>query len=187
MALNDILEQIKEENQKKLEEINKEFDEKIKKIDSEYETKMEKAKKATNTQVETNSKKVTNKMITVAKMEAKNKLLKEKRKVMDEIFDEALNQIVESDDYKKLIVGLLKHAGIKGEDIIVVPAKGKEKETKEALEQSGQSFELSDISADIRGGFILTSEKVEIDNSFESILNKQLRDELELDIAKSLF
>ena len=187
MALEDIIEQIKKENQKKVDEINEEYDKKMKKLDKELEDMKQEAKAATNNQVETNSKKIMNKMTTVAKMEAKNKLLQEKRELIDEIFKSALNKLTESEDYKKLVKELLVHSKIEGDDIKVIPAKGKEDETKEALEDSGKDYEMADESADIRGGFILVSEKVEVDNSFESILNKQLKDEIELEIAKTLF
>ncbi len=46
---------------------------------------------------------------------------------------------------------------------------------------------MANKTADIRGGFILESDKIEIDNSFESILNNQLRGNLELEVAKTLF
>lgn len=187
MALNDILEQIKKENQKKLDELNEEFDKKMKKLDKEFDERKEKAKTATNNQVDTNSKKIMNKMTTVAKMEAKNKLLNEKRRVLNEIFDQALEKLTESGNYKSLLENLLKQSEIEGGDVKVIPAKGKEKATEEALKSSGKSYEMSDKSADIKAGFILVSGKIEVDNSFESILNKQLKDELELDIAKTLF
>lgn len=187
MALEDIIEQIKKENQKKIDEINEEYDKKMKKLDKEFEDMKQEAKAATDNQVATNSKKIMNKMTTVAKMEAKNKLLQEKRELMDEIFEGALNSLAESDDYKKLVKDLLVHSKIDGDDVKVVPAKGKEAETKEALSDSGKDYEMADKSADIKAGFILVSGKVEVDNSFESILNKQLKDEIELEIAKTLF
>lgn len=187
MALKDILDQIKEETQKKLDEINEEFDKKMQDINEEFERKMAKARAKTDEQVEVNSKKIMNKMTTVAKMEAKNKLLKEKRELIDEIFGEALEKLSESKNYKSLIKELLKRSAIKGDDVKLIPAKGKEKETSEALSESGLSYKLADKSANIKSGFILKSGKIEINNSFDSILNKQLRDELELDIAKILF
>ncbi|MBN1494922.1 V-type ATP synthase subunit E [Candidatus Peregrinibacteria bacterium] len=187
MALNNILEQIKQETDAKLASLQHNYDQEIKKIDHEFEALTLTAKNDMDEQVKTNSKKIMDKMATAAKMEAKNKLLKAKRAVMDKVFEQALDRIISSSDYTKLITGLLKRSDIHGDDVTVLPAKGRENETKDAIHACGRKFKLADKSADIKGGFILSSEKIEIDNSFESILNKQLRDELELETAKLIF
>jgi vacuolar-type H+-ATPase subunit E/Vma4 len=187
MALKDILEQIKKETEEKINTLKKEHDKKMKEIDSKFGALKKEAGKEMNEQVKVNSKKILNKMSTVAKMEAKNKLLKEKRELLDVIFETALEKLASSGDYQKMLTGLLKHSELSGEGITVVPAKGKESDTKAAVENSGKNYRIAERSAAIKGGFILKSDKIEIDNSFESILNKQLRDDLELEVAKTLF
>lgn len=187
MALSDILEKIKEETDAKIKDLNEQFEAKLATLEADFEKKKEKAKNEMDEQVARNSKKILNKMETVAKMEAKNKLLKEKRDLLDDIFNNALEALVQEDEYRKMITSLLKKTDIEGDDVRVIPAKGKEDETKKALEESGKKYTMAEKSADIKGGFILQSEKIEVNNSFESILHKQLRDDLELDIAKMLF
>lgn len=187
MALSDILDKIKDETDSKLKELNEEYEAKLAALEADFKEKKEKAKAEMDEQVAVNSKKILNKMETVAKMEAKNKLLKEKRELLDAIFADALNALAGSGKYQDMLTALLKHSQIKGDDVKVVPAKGKEDATKAALSASGKSYQMADKSADIKGGFILQSEKIEIDNSFESILHKQLRGDLELEIAKTLF
>lgn len=187
MALSDILEQIKKETQEKLDKLQKDYDEAVKKIEKEFEKLLNDAREEMDEQVAANSEKIRSKMVTHAKMEAKNKLLKEKREVIDEIFKAALDALASSSDYEKLLTKLLKHSDIDGDHVKVVPAKGKEDATKAAISASGKTFKMSEKSADIKGGFILESEKIEIDNSFESILNKQLRDDLELEVAQNIF
>ena len=187
MALSDILDKIKEETDAKINEINEQYKAKLSALEADFKEKKEKAKAEMDEQVAVNSKRILNKMETVAKMEAKNKLLKEKRELLDTIFEEALNALVAAENYQDMVTTLLKHSQIKGDDVIVVPAKGKEDVTASALSASGKPYKMADKPADIKGGFILQSDKIEIDNSFESILNKQLRDDLELDIAKMLF
>jgi len=187
MALTDILEEIKKETEEKMKTLEKEYADKIKGIDEKFAAKSKDAEKEMDEQVAGNSKKILNKMTTHAKMEAKNKLLKEKRELMDDIFTEALKQLAHSDKYKDMLVSLLKHSGLKGEGITVCPAKGKEDETKAAITAAGKDYKLCDKSLDIKGGFVLRSAKIEIDNSFESILYKQLKDDLELEVAQTLF
>ena len=187
MALSDILDKIKEETEAKIKELNEQYEAKLSALESEFEEKKQKAKAQMDSQVSANSKKIVSKMETLAKMEAKNKLLKEKRALLDEIFNEALNKLSSAENYKDMLVALLKNSNIEGDDVLIMPAKGKEEETKAALQASGKPYKLADKSADIKGGFILKSEKIEIDSSFESILYKQLKDQLELEIAKFLF
>lgn len=187
MALSDILDKIKEETQAKMKEIKEQHEAKLSTLEADLRESKEKAKAEMDEQVTVNSKKILNKMETVAKMEAKNKLLREKRDLLDSIFESALEKLTGADNYQDMITTLLKGSQIEGSDITVVPAKGKEDATKAALLASGKQYKMTEESADIRGGFILQSDKIEINNSFESILHKQLRDDLELDIAKMLF
>lgn len=187
MALADILAQIKKETDEKMKALEKEFAKKVAGIDEEFSAKTKAAGEKMDEAVTENSKKILNKMTTHAKMEAKNQLLKEKRELMDEVFEEALKQLVNSANYKDILISLLKHSPLKGDDVEVCPAKGKEEETRSAISASGKEYKLCEDSANIKGGFILKSEKIEINNSFESILNKQLRSDLELDVAKTLF
>ncbi len=187
MALTDILDQIKKETEEKMKELDTQHAKKLSKLDDEFAAKMKNAELLMDEAVTENSKKILNKMTTHAKMEAKNKLLSEKRELMDVVFEAALKELAHSDNYKGLLVGLLKHGGLTGEGITVCPAKGKEEETRAAISESGKDYNMSDESLNIKGGFVLKSEKIEIDNSFESILNKQLRSDLELEVAKSLF
>lgn len=187
MALTDILDQIKKETDEKMKALEKEFAKKVAGIDEEFTSKTKDAGEKMDAAVEENSKKILNKMTTHAKMEAKNKLLKEKRELMDTIFAEALDKLVNSPHYKDLLVNLLKHTSLHGDDISVCPAKGKEEETRAAISAAGKDYKLSEKSLDIKGGFVLQSAKIEVDNSFESILNKQLRSDLELEVAQTLF
>jgi V/A-type H+-transporting ATPase subunit E len=186
MALSDILDKIKEETDSKMREINEQHEAKLSTLEVDFKEKKDASKAEMDQQVTANSKKILNKMETVAKMEAKNKLLRDKRELLDSVFAEALDSIVNSGEYKNIITSLLKSSNIEG-NVVVVPAAGKENETSSALSASGKSYKMANESADIKGGFILKSDKMEIDNSFESILYKQLRDNLELDIAKMLF
>ncbi len=187
MAISDILDKIKEETEAKLNDLNEQYEAKLSALHSDFKEKKENSKKEMDEQVAVNSKKILNKMETLAKMEAKNKLLKEKRELLDSVFEKALDQLADSDNYKDMLVSLLKHSKIEGDKVMVVPAKGREDVTKSALAASGKHYHMAEKSAHIKGGFILESDKIEIDNSFESILHKQLRDDLELDIAKMLF
>jgi vacuolar-type H+-ATPase subunit E/Vma4 len=187
MALTDILEEIKKETEEKMKALEKEHADKLKGLDEKFAEKQKEAEEEMDEQVAENSKKILNKMKTHAKMEAKNKLIKEKRDLIEGIFKAALDELAKSDRYKEMLTALLKQSDIKGEGVKVCPAKGREEETKSAISAAGKDYDLCSESLPIKGGFVLKSDKIEIDNSFESILYKQLKDDLELEVAKSLF
>ena len=187
MALQDILEQITSETEQKLDGIQAKHEDALKKLENEFAVLTKKTDQSMEEKVKANSVKIMNKMTTHARMEAKNKLLREKRGIMDEVFETALDSLISAGNYKDNLVHLLKNSKIEGENISVIPAKGKEDVTKSALQTSGKSYQMANKTADIRGGFILESDKIEIDNSFGSILNNQLRGNLELEVAKTLF
>ena len=123
----------------------------------------------------------------LADQERKNQLLFAKRKFIDKVLTSAIDELADSPDYEKILVDMLKKADLDDANTVVVPAKGKEDKTKKAIKESGKTFFLSEKSADIKGGFILKTDKVEIDNSFETIIGNQLRGDLEIDLNKLLF
>ncbi|MBU1992875.1 MAG: V-type ATP synthase subunit E [Patescibacteria group bacterium] len=187
MALQDILEKIKKEAGVSLKKLEDEHRAKAKKLEEEYERKKKAAAEDMELKVKKNTEKIREKAEILAKMEAKNELLKEKRKVINTVFEEAIEAISKSSHYEDILAGLLKKCDLEGDNAEVVPAKGKENETKKALSASGKSYKIAEHATHIKGGFILKGGKMEIDNSFESIIGKELKDELELEIAKVLF
>lgn len=186
MALADILQKIQKETEEKLKKLEEGHKAKLKKLEDEYEKKKKVAAEDMEKKVAANVEKIHNKAKILAKMEAKNKLLKEKRELIDKLFDEALEKLSKSSEYEKFITSLMSRSSLEG-DVYVVPAKGKEDETKKAIKESKKDYKLVDKPAPIKGGFILKTDKIEVDNSFESILKKELKYELELEIAKILF
>lgn len=187
MALTDILEKISEELAENLKQLEKSFNEKEKKLEEEYEKKQKDLDKALHEKVQEKSAKILEKTENLATQEGKNELLKEKRKLMDTFIEKAIDEISKSDKYESIITKMLKQSDIKGEGAVVVPAKGKEEETKRAIKESGKDYFLSDKSENMKGGVIIKTDKIEIDNSFETIINSQLREDLEISLNKLLF
>ena len=186
MALVDILGKIEKDTASKIAELEKSFEEKKKKLEEEHETKQKEIDKDMSQKVEDKSAKILEKAATLAAMEAKNQMLKAKRVVIEEALENAIEELSKSDKYEDILSNMLKKADIE-DNAEVVPAKGKEDSTKKAIAASGKNYSLSDKSANIQGGFILKTEKIEIDNSFETIIKKQLREDLEINVHKLLF
>lgn len=187
MALTDILEKIRREYEDRLKELEKSFEEKKKHAEQEHEKAQKKIDSEMHDRVEEKSAKSLEKANTLADMEAKNQLLLAKRRVIGETLDKAIQKLAKSKDYAAILTELLAQAHLEGDEIVVIPAKGKEDETKKAIKEAGQKYYISEKSADISGGIILKTEKVEIDSSFESIVKSQLKDKLEITINNLLF
>ncbi len=186
MALEDILEKIKKETDEKLAKLEKEFSDKKKKLEEDDEKRRREIDANLNDKIEEKSAKILEKAETLADRESKNKLLEAKRALIEDYLDKAIKQLSESANYGDMLAEILKKANIEG-DAVVIAASGKETVTKEAIKTSGKSYFLSDKSENIQGGLIVKTDKVEINNSFETIIKEQLREDLEIQLHKILF
>jgi len=187
MALQDILDKISKETSKQLEELEKEFKDKKKKLEEQNEEAKKGIDENMHNKVEDRKKKILEKAETLAEREGKNKMLQAKRRLIDTALEEAISALIKADNYEEILTDMLKKVEIKDENTVVVPARGKEESTKNAIKNSGKKFFLSEKSSDIGGGFILKTDKVEIDNSFETIVKSQMKEDLEIELNKLLF
>lgn len=186
MALTDILAKIKKETDEKIAQLEKNFEAKKKSLEEEDREKRKRIENDMDEKVEERSKKLIEKAENLAERERKNKFLQAKHRLIDKALEQTIAALISSDKYETFIVNMLKKSDLKG-DVVVVPAKGKEDLTKKAIKESGKDYSLADHSAHIKGGFILKTEKIEVDNSFEMIIGGQLREDLEIKLHKLMF
>jgi len=187
MALADILEKINKETLQRIKKLEDEFSAKKKELEKSYDKKQKEIEENMHVKVEENSKKIIEKAENLAEREAKNRLLEGKRRIIDEALEEAIENLSKSDDYEKILTDMLEKTPIEDENAVVIPAKGKEDHTKKAIQKSGKKYFLSEKHGDFKGGFIIKTDKIEIDNSFETIINDQLKEELAIKLHKTLF
>jgi len=186
MALNDILEQIASEAKKRSDELSAQFDELKKQMEAEQSESLTQMEKDGDKKIEDESKKSKEKAEMEAEMEAKNGLLMAKRQVIDNTLKKAIVDLAASPQYENILTDMLRSTDL-DESAEVIPAKGKEDQTRRAIESSGKNYRVASESANIAGGFILKAPKVEIDNSFETLIQNQLRPNLEIELNKLLF
>jgi len=187
MALTDILEKIKQEAEKRLVEIEKDFNDKKEKLIKENENLKKEIDKNMHDKIEEKSVTIIEKAETLASRESKNQLLDAKRELIQECFDEAIIELSQSKDYEEMMTLILKETDFSDDNVVIIPAKGKENLTKNAIKNSKKNYFLSDKSADIKGGLIIKTGKIEIDNSFETIIKNQFKGDLEIQLNKILF
>ncbi len=136
-------------------------------------------------------------IIGIAQLEARKELLAAKQELIGEVFNKALDQILELDDgsYFDIIRRMLLAYVETGRETVYCSARDLSRFTDKfwqdvntSLREQGKKGELkvSEEPRDIRGGFILEAEGIEINCSFESLLEMG-RDELEPEVAAVLF
>ena len=185
MALTDILEKIEKETELKILEQKADFDKKKKALEKQFEEKKENIEKSIKGSVEEKKDSIMEKAKSLSHRESQNSLLFEKRKLIYDCFEKAIEKLLVSSNYTNYIELLIKNTPYEEGEII--PAEGKEAETKKALKANSKKFIFSEKSAKIKGGFIFKSNLIEIDNSFETIIKKQLKEDLEIKLNKLLF
>ncbi|MCB2292469.1 V-type ATP synthase subunit E [Clostridium algoriphilum] len=140
---------------------------------------------------------VTQRVISNSKLTVRNEKLVAKQEMIDKVFVCALEKLLTMNDdkYFELIKSYLLSMPIVGDEEIIFPEKYKSIVENEflfninaALKTSGKvgDLKISSDQRDINSGFIVHKNGIEINNTFESLINS-LRDELEPEIVKELF
>jgi V/A-type H+-transporting ATPase subunit E len=149
-------------------------------------------KKAINDSLE--KVKIANSM---AELEMRKSKLLTKQNIINEVFSKVLDRLssLDGEEYEKLILSMLLSAIETGDEEVVLSSNRKSKMSEGFIKNLNQSLvsvgkkgnvKLSDKTADIIGGFILMSQGVEINNSFEALIRLN-RDEIEPKVAQILF
>jgi V/A-type H+-transporting ATPase subunit E len=131
-------------------------------------------------------------MLSMAELELKKENLQAKQDLIEQAFEKALSRLkgLSEEDYTGMIVSILGSKGITGKEELVVSPKDREMFQKGLLnkinDRLGFELKLSDETRDMQGGFILKSEGVEINNSFETLLRME-RERIETQLADILF
>ncbi|MGG7162116.1 V-type ATP synthase subunit E [Clostridium ihumii] len=131
--------------------------------------------------------------ISKAELQVRNEKLIAKQTVINRAFDEAINKLndMKKDEFLAYVKNQIKSLPLNGEQDLIVNAKDKEKITEEFISElnseiKNATISLSNEDRDINGGFILSKNGIEINCSFEDVINS-LRYELENEVANTLF
>ena len=134
-------------------------------------------------------------ILAAARMNIAKEYLAEKRKILDEVFKQAHQQLqnLPDEEYHALIKKLLLDAVETGDEEVVVDTN-EGRISKELIKEINQqlssdrksSLKLSDQRQNLGAGFILTRGKIKTNVSIEVLLD-QARKELEIQLAKELF
>ncbi|MBU3090612.1 V-type ATP synthase subunit E [Clostridium sp. CF011] len=140
---------------------------------------------------------VSKRIVSNSQLKARNEKLGAMQKMIDKVFESALEKLmaINDNDYLELIKKYLLSMPIAGDEEIILPGKYKSIVSDEylsginiSLKTNGKigELKLSSDNRDIKSGFVVLKNGIEINNTFESLVNS-LRDELEPEIVNALF
>jgi len=194
------------EAEKVTEKILAEAEEQVQKIKSEAERKLAEEKAVLDRQLndfreqtkalaEKAARDEKSHILAATRMALAKDLLAEKRKILDEVFQTALDGLQKLPDgrYSNLITKLMLDAAETGEEEVIIDKNESRidqqliNKVNEQLSSGKKSdLKLSDQKRNVGPGFILKRGKIKTNVTFDVLLNNA-RKELEVDLAKELF
>lgn len=196
MGIENIIERVLSDARRKTAQILDESNSEAARVLEEAKKKAELAKSLIIASAETKGDEEKQRILTFGRLEARNALLAEKHKMIDLVFARAHERVLSLPDkeYVKLINSLLINSAETGEGEIIFSPQDKGRITEELIERVNAALKakgrqgnlkVSKEQRNIKGGFILKWDGIEINNSFEVLL-QQLREELEFTIMEML-
>lgn len=133
-------------------------------------------------------------ILSSAELQARNEKLRAKQEVISEVFQMSIEALcnLSEDDFKGFVKDSILNSNIEGEQkIIFNDTYNKIDKTSLVCEinkelGSKASVTLCEETRNFKGGFILEKNGIEMNNTFEALVNS-LKDDLCSDVAKVLF
>lgn len=136
-------------------------------------------------------------LIAVAELEGRKQKLKAKQEIIEEVFEKTVERLITLplEKYEDILATMILNSVKTGSEEIILSGMDKSrlgtgliKRINIELNKKGMNgnIKLSEQERDIKGGFILKSGFIEVNNSFEAIIRMQ-RDEFEALVVKELF
>ncbi len=186
MALADIVQKILEDAQSDAKQLVHNAEAEAQKIKKDAEDQATKISEKSQEEIEQKSQEMERKTKTLAESERKNLFLNKKRALLEKAFNEAkkeLSKMPEKDLVEAFVAFLTT---IDEKDGTIYPAKGQKGIIEKALKTASKNYKTGE-EKDFAGGFLFVGKSSEIDFSFDSIVDKNVRPKVELKIAKILF
>jgi V/A-type H+/Na+-transporting ATPase subunit E len=136
-------------------------------------------------------------IISSTTLKVRNEKLEIKQKLISEVFDKALEELcsMNSSKLKNFIKHTILDLDIDGDETIILNEDGKSKIDDKFVEDLNFIFlarnkkgelKVREENGNFKGGFIIEKNGVEINNTFESLMDS-MKDELEYEVSKALF
>ncbi len=197
MALQDIIDKIKNDAQAQAEKLKAENGEKITGINAQADKEIKAIEKKTDLLTKKKYDQELRLKISLATLEQKNLLLAAKQSLIDEVFEKALAQIkaLPADKYKELLINAILKVDAHGNEGIILGEHDHNKLGADLVKDINAAFSKSGGSGNFKllserragiSGCVLKDGRKETICTFEAIIAGK-RKELEREIAKLIF
>lgn len=188
MSTQQIIERIRADALAEAQAIVAEAEEKAQKLRAEADERNAAAEKEAQAEAEARRASILDKKAADARLDSAKLLLKEKRKVIDAVYDEALSRLMElsKEDCLALTEKLLKTYADNGDEVYFSNSFAYEEEVKILPVITEKRLKIAAERIAIEGGLRLKGEKADKDLSFVALL-KADREEYQAELAKELF
>ena len=195
MEAEQVVEKILADAKAEAEKIKKQAQDKEAAEQAKLDAQLIEYKKQTEILAEKAGKDEKSHILAAARMEIAKEFLAEKRKILDEVFEQARRQVrnLPDEQYHELITKLMLEVVETGDEEIIIDKNEKRidhKFIKQINHKLGPGYKgnlrLSDEKQDLGGGFILRRGKIKTNVSIKVLLD-QARKDLEIELAKQLF
>jgi V/A-type H+-transporting ATPase subunit E len=195
MEAGQVVEKILADAKAEADKIKKEAEKKVAAEQAKLSEQLDQYNKQTETLAQKAGEDEKSHILAATRMYIAKEYLAEKRKILDEVFEQARQQLqnLPDEEYRALIKKLLLDAVETGDEEMIVDTNERRIDhdfIKQINRQLGPGYKgnlkLSAQKQNLGAGFILTRGKVKTNVSIEVLLN-QARKELEIELAKELF
>ncbi|HEX30665.1 TPA: hypothetical protein ENG04_11350 [Candidatus Poribacteria bacterium] len=197
MALEDILRKIEEDARREADKILSEARARAKEILHSAEQEAERIRENLLEEARREAQTHKSRLISMAQLDMRKEILQEKQNLIDQVFQIALERLVgmEDEEYRELIREMLKQVAEHGDEEIILCERDKSRISQgfiqalnKELESEGKPGKLSiaEETGDFSGGFILRRGKIELNNSFDALL-QAAKDEMRSELSQILF
>lgn len=188
-----ILKDAEEKSENIISKANAEKDSMIsKKVTIANELASEIVKKA-----EIEAKSIKERIISAAKLEVRNNKLSAKQEKISEVFEKSIDSLcsMSKEEFINFVENSILSIGVEGDETLILNEAGIKvidesfiKELNSKLNARGidGKIKLASKIREFRGGFILEKDGIEINNTYEALV-EALRDEVEYEVAGVLF
>jgi len=195
MGAEEVVEKILTDAKAQAEQIKTQADQKQASEQAKLDEQLKKYKKQTETLAKKSAEDAKAHLLAAARMDIAKQLLAEKRRILDEVFNQAQTQLqnLSDEDYRQLMTKLMLEAVESGNEEVIVDVNETRIDrvlinqiNKQLGSEKKGNLKLSEHKENIGAGFILRDGKIN-NNASVGILLAQLRKQLEIELTKELF
>jgi V/A-type H+-transporting ATPase subunit E len=186
-----VIEKILSDAKAEAQKIKNETDAKLAQKRAEVDKQLDEYRKQTETLAQKAGENARQQVLSTARMELAKEYLAEKTKLLDEVFAEAQRRLdqMADDEYRNLVAKQMLDAVETGDEEVIIDTNEKRIDQSLINQANGAkkwNLQLAAQREPIGGGFILKKGNIK-KNCSRSVVLSRIRNELEIELAKTLF